>query len=164
MSKAKREVTTIYVKHLTHVHCGVRKYEKEGEVFYNFTIHFKHKHHTVILQSLWYHQVITCVLDCISIFEPLDPLVASEWPVLHDEKIVVACLVNEINAKYLSKIIRREDTLRGASLPLSVSNRGEHLARKLKKLAMQKAQVPRITREEHQQNFRVWEEFDFELL
>ena len=162
--KEKRVTETLLTKHLTRIHCGVRKHTRGEEITYNFTVHFRRKYDTVLLQSCWYSNPVRCVLDCFSLLEPLDEEIEANWQVIHDESIVSKFLINEINSRYISKVLAREIELEGALLPPFVSNGRVGLARALKKRAMTKAQVSRINRIEHGENFRVWEDFDFEFI
>lgn len=164
IKKEKRVTETLLTRHLSRIHCGVRKHTRGEEVTYNFTVHFRRKYDTVLLQSCWYSNPVRCVLDCFSLLEPLDVEINANWQVIHDELVVSKYLINEINSIYLSKIVAREIELERAFLPPFVSNGRVGLARALKKRAMTKAQVSRINRLEHGENFRTWEEFDFEFI
>jgi len=159
----KRTVESLLKVHLTHLHVGCQKYMKEESVTYNFTIHFKHKYQLVVLQSVWYKDIIPCILDAISILEALNEEVKANWAILHEEMVVTKYLINEINAKYNTKVGEREDIRRRSFLPPLIDNRRDNLDRKIQKCALKKAQVSKLNRETYEPHFRIWEKFDFEL-
>ena len=160
---SKRITESLVKVHLTHTHVGCYMYKTKDTVLYNFTVHFKHKYHLVILQSAWYLHMSPCIIDAILILEALNIEVKNNWAVLFEESTVIAYLINEINAKYISKIARREDFRRGMFLSPLVSNGRDSLTRKLQKLALKKAQVSKLNRETYDRHYRTWEKFDFEI-
>jgi hypothetical protein len=77
-------------------------------------------------------------------------------------KIVLQNIIYEINIKYISAVQARDVELRRAAVPAPCEPRGVDISRRISKIRSRRdSSVPKLTRDDYQENFRRWENIDF---